>query len=67
MSKNLGHRNYQGIPTGNPWNPVVATPWPTETVLSRSLPPSVAESPRLVVVIDEELPAARVVALARLG
>ena len=59
--------NYQGIPTGNPWNPVVATPWPTETVLSRSLPPSLAESPCLVVVNDEELPAARVVALARLG
>ena len=67
VSKNLGHRNYQGIPTGNPWNQVVATPWPTETVLSRSLPPSLAESLCLVVVNDEELPVARVVALARLG
>ena len=67
VSKNLGHRNYQGIPTGNPWNPVVATPWPTETVLSRSLLPSLAESPCLVVINDEELPTARVVALARLG
>ena len=67
VSKNLGHRNYQGIPTGNPWNPVVATPWPTETVLSRSLPPSLAKSLCLVIVNDEELPATRVVALARLG
>ena len=28
MSKNSTKRNYQGIPTGNPWNPVVATPGP---------------------------------------
>ena len=45
VSKNIGYRNYQGIPTGNPWNPVVATPWPTETVLSRSL--SLSSSPTL--------------------
>ena len=25
VSKNSGHWNYQGIPTGNLWNPVVAT------------------------------------------
>ena len=62
VSKNLGNRNYRGIPTGNPWNPVVATPWPTETVLSHSLPPSLAESPCLLVVDDEELLAACVVA-----
>ena len=42
---------------------MVATPWPTETVLSRSL----AKSPCLVVVNVEEFPAARVVALRRLG
>ena len=39
---------------------VVATPWPTET----SAP---AESPCLVVVNDEELPAARVVTLTSWG
>ena len=34
-SKNLGNWNNRGIPIGNPWNPVVATLWSTETVLSR--------------------------------
>ena len=37
-------------------------PRSTETVFSRSLPPSLAESPCMVVVSDEELPAACVVA-----
>ena len=60
--KNLGHRNYQEISTGNMWNLVVATPWPTETVVSRSLPPSLAQYPCFIVVNDEELPATRVVA-----
>ena len=30
VSKYSLKRNYQGIPTGNLWNPAVATPWPTE-------------------------------------
>ena len=67
VSKNLGNWNYRGIPTGNPWTPVMATPWPTETVLSRFSRPLSRESPCLVVVNGEELSPARVVALARLG